>query len=318
MPSYIFGTLPSLVQRRVPVIRSLKRTVSSFTIRSRGHNRTSSNDTSISTMPPPSYRTCTQHSMDETDDEGSGVFHSFPTSRPSSSGSTTPVEKDDGDCAVRQKFAKQGYHLLIQASQELDSSAANVGYSRKLYVDGLEYLLRGLPADLTIEEQLSLRAALPPLLHPGVEDEQTVVVATGEQSVIDPERASALPSTLQCLVSWITFRIFLMVSFFLSYTQLLLQTAYRYDREWKISDRLLAQGLIAADHVGKQTMSLASNVCAMNDGKVGEAVKDVGKWWIQGVSGGLYEGIGEGMEAVGLRSSTSRMKMIKVEKKNNL
>jgi len=318
MPSFLVGILPSLVQRPVPVVRSLKRNASSFTIRGRGHNRTSSSDTVINATPPPSYRTSVRNSMDDTDDEESGVFQSFPSSRPSSSGSMTPVEEDDGDCAVRQKFAKQGYHLLIQASREPDSGFANVGYSRKLYVDGLEYLLRGLPVDLTIEEQLSLRAALPPLLNPAVEEEQAVVVATGAQSRKNRERAPAVPSTLQCLVSWITFRVFLMVSLLLSYTQFLLQRAYRYDRKWKISDRLLAQGLIAADNVGKQTVALANNVCAMNDGKVGETMKDVGKWWIQGVSEGLYEGIGEGMEAVGLRSSMSGKEMISFGKRVNL
>jgi len=48
---------------------------------------------------------------------------------------------------------------------------------------------------------------------------------------------------------------------------------------------------------------MAAQVCSMNDGKVGEQLKDVSIYLVQGLSGGVYDGIGEGMQVLGLRTS---------------
>lgn len=56
-----------------------------------------------------------------------------------------------------------------------------------------------------------------------------------------------------------------------------------------------------ADNLGQKTLAATQAVCSWNDGKVGEVLEEIGTWWIQGISGGLYEGVGEGMEVLGLR-----------------
>jgi len=47
-------------------------------------------------------------------------------------------------------------------SQKSESSTASPSFARQLYIHALTYFLRGLPTDLTTEEGLSVRSALPP------------------------------------------------------------------------------------------------------------------------------------------------------------
>ena len=111
-----------------------------------------------------------------------------------------------------------------------------------------------------------------------------------------------------------TFYALLLLYSILPYVQLLLQHAYQYDRKHKISRRLFAKSALTVDLLGRQTLLLAATLCAMNDGKIGEAVKDVGTWWVQGVSGGVYDGVGEGMHVLGLRPTTGAQPVVRPSK----
>src|ERR1700689_485701 len=54
-----------------------------------------------------------------------------------------------------------GFNLLSLAVEESSTITEDPSFARQLYIHGLTYLLRGLPADLTTEEQLSVRSSLP-------------------------------------------------------------------------------------------------------------------------------------------------------------
>ena len=64
--------------------------------------------------------------------------------------------------------------------------------------------------------------------------------------------------------------------------------------------------MLIADAMGKRTLTLAAGVCAMNDGKVGDCMREAGVYLVQGVSGGVYDGLGDGMRALGLRGGDAR------------
>lgn len=64
---------------------------------------------------------------------------------------------------------------------------------------------------------------------------------------------------------------------------------------------MIAQGLLTADVVSKHTIVIASQVCAVNNGKIGESLRDIGLYMIQGFGGGIYDGLGEGMQVIGWR-----------------
>ena len=64
---------------------------------------------------------------------------------------------------------------------------------------------------------------------------------------------------------------------------------------------MLSQGIETIDVLGKQSLSLTSAICEMGDGKVGQVITRSAAWVVEGVTGGIHEGVGEGMVIVGAR-----------------
>lgn len=50
---------------------------------------------------------------------------------------------------------------------------------------------------------------------------------------------------------------------------------------------------------------MAEMVLGMGDGKVGQAIGDIMTWVVEGVTGGIHEGVGEGMAIMGGRRPVS-------------
>ncbi|KAK1818488.1 hypothetical protein LTR12_007047 [Friedmanniomyces endolithicus] len=308
--SLLYTVLPTLIQRRIPRIPSLRRTGSKYTkAATPSHLRDDSDSSSEGSFtPPPSYHTSARtplSDLEDTDVDPEEPFHSFPPSRPSTSGSSTPQHLNQSDSGVQWKYAKQGFSLLALAAQEESLLEQDAGFSRKLYLDSLGYLSRGLPVDLSAAELAGLRMALPgSLMRPTSGAE----VATRSAEGHGMRRAEGREvSMLHEVVANITLQIFLLLSFVLPYLQLLLRQAYQYDRRCRISDKVVAQSYRLVDHLGRHAMLLAAHVGAMNDGQIGVVVRDVGFWWLQGVSWGLYDGVGEGMQTL-RRDTEKRMR----------
>jgi len=302
--SLLYTAMPEILRKRMPAFRSLRKTASSYS-RPAIHQRSASNTSETSHSLPPPYPGSNRTSISASDDDVLDFYSPAP-SRPQSSGSAETNTRAAAQDGVDWKYAGQGQALLELSTREAHSAVPDAAFSRKLYIDSVQYLLSGLPSDLSIEEDLGLRAAIPThLKESGDSAETSVVVQTAlEGDAVHLDRSSTRHSTLHQAVASITVHVFLAVAFILPYIQLLLQQAYRYDREYKISDRVLAQGALTADMIAKQLLLLANNVYEMHDGKVGMAVRDVGLWWVHGVSGGVYEGVGEGMQALGIRPAT--------------
>jgi hypothetical protein len=298
--------VPALIQRRlgVPAIPSLRRTASAaYTgATSRRHASPWSDMSDANRTPPPSYHTSARTSMAEFDEAALMPLPDTPTSarrsRPESSGSTTPTleAKQEAANGVKWKYASQGYALLGRCTDEVTSFSENTDFSRKLYVDGVGYLVRGLPDNLTQEEQLGLRAAIPQALLPEPQLQLPGQPAEADGEEQQRPQAPPQPSILHRSVAMVTFYALLAFAFVMPYVQMFMQQAYRYERKHRISDRVLAQGLVTADAMGKQTVNLARGVSAVNDSQVGDAMRNIGIYWVQGLSGGVAEGLGEGME----------------------
>jgi hypothetical protein len=302
--SSLYTSLPQVLQRRVPKIPSLRRTASRYGKSTSLHRRDPSDVSCASTLsitPPPSYRTSRRTSVYQTDEEDAEAYSSLASS-PSSAGSKTLALEVEVESGVRWKYAKQGMSLLGHAAAEGSVRSQDGAFTRKLYLDGVEYILRGLPNNLSLEETASLRCAVPTAIVPASIDDKALVHpshhAASSSATAPPQNFSLLRRATANLI----FYLFLLASFILPYIQFLLQQAYRYDRQHKVSDRLIAQGVATANEVGRQTVTLANSVCALSDGQVGIAAKEMGMWWMQGVSSGVYDGVGEGMQVLGLRA----------------
>ena len=55
------------------------------------------------------------------------------------------------------------------------------------------------------------------------------------------------------------------------------------------------------DVIGKQGLTLTGAIYRMGDGKVGQMITQTAAWVVEGVTGGIHEGVGEGMVIMGAR-----------------
>jgi hypothetical protein len=164
----------------------------------------------------------------------------------------------------------------------------------------LTYLLRALPADLTMEEQLSLQSSLPIGVAESMRtDPGTEFSNSGQASI----KMSSQPSLLHRSLATAIIQLFIFFQLVLPYIKNFLRTAYRYDREHKISEKMLTQSINTTDEIGKRCLAVTSAIYRMGDGKVGQAITETAAWAIEGVTGGIHEGVGEGMAIIGARRS---------------
>ena len=55
------------------------------------------------------------------------------------------------------------------------------------------------------------------------------------------------------------------------------------------------------DTLGKRSLSITGAIYRMGDGKVGQIITDAASWFVEGITGGIHEGVGEGMVIIGAR-----------------
>jgi hypothetical protein len=190
-----------------------------------------------------------------------------------------------------------GLNLLSLAVKESsaisqDHRLGNASFARQLYIHSLTYLLRALPTDLRTEEQLSVRSALPA----GVVEPLRLEVKPDHDS-----SAANQPSLLHRTLASTIVQLFIFFQFILPYLKYLLHSAYQYDREHKILEKVLSQGIETVDIIGKQGLTLTGAIYGMGDGKMGQMITRTAAWVVEGVTGGIHEGVGEGMVIMGAR-----------------
>ena len=278
----------------------------------------STDDTVLGT-PPPQYTSRLSLSEPVSDNEefGDATDGLFPPRMGASI--FAPAETQSG---IRWKFANQGrrngqsdrgicltasglslINLADQESSALSTSPANGSPSliRQLYIHGMTYLLRGLPGDLSAEEKMTVSSAIPD----DVAALRAVTLSTdltrqdGYPSGSGKERYRN-PSILHRMLAAAIVQMFLIVHILLPYIKVFMAAAYRYERQHRISERLLSSSITTIDGVMRKSMEISNSVCRMNDGKVGQALNEMMAWWIRGVTGGIHQGVGEGLVIIGL------------------
>lgn len=173
---------------------------------------------------------------------------------------------------------------------------------RQLYVHGITYLLRGLPGNLSPEEKMSVSSAIP--------DDVVAVRAVALPSTDLARRDRILPgpikeayqdpSILHRILAAVIVQMFLLVHILLPYVKVFMAAAYRYERQHRISERVLSSSVSTMDGVMRRGMEISNSVYRMNEGKVGQALNELMVWWIRGVTGGIHQGVGEGLVIIGL------------------
>ncbi len=182
-------------------------------------------------------------------------------------------------------------------SQTPNSKTASPSFARQLYIHALTYLIRGLPADLTTEEGLSVRSGLPP----GVVSPLRVEITGDERRLFNNSTPQGTkdtqPSLLHRTLATSIIQIFIFVQFLLPYIKVVLRGAYNYERTHRISEKVLASSLDTVDSLGRIGMRGGE---ALWGSGLTLAFGQVLAWVVDGVSGGIQEGFGEGMARVGV------------------
>jgi len=311
--SLLYTTLPQALQSRVPRLRSLRSVASVYTSRkSQPHNRissTSSASSSYSESPPPSYHARISISDDENEDDnddnsdvGSPTsFNTAPSSRPSTSGSATPAphlqtffpaqhqDHSSSDIGIGNKSGYHGLALLnVALRSEQTSSTPNDPVDRRFYIDGVSYILRGLPKDLTPEETLVLRTATPQTLLPPPEHEQQ----TSATRPTNPHHPNQPPTLLHTATSTLVFYTISVFTLLLPYLQSLFTTLIALDAHHQFSARFYAQTKALSNQLFSLFLELALRVWEANDGALRISCRDFGIWVLRDLCGGLEEGVG--------------------------
>lgn len=317
LSSSLLGLLRSSVNNRFPRLASLSRSAVNIHKRAISGSRT----------PPPAY-SIIRHSSDlqevnsDSDSITSGQDDLSEGGRSISSSidQLTPTETNTG---IIWSYANQGTETnasrnnhqadtLIgikllkiateqSATERLDDSASVIG--RSLYIHALTYLLRGLPTDLSLEEQLSIRAALPAGINTPLNIEVNEQQLASNPTPDTTSQCTSSPSILHRFLATGIVYLFFFVHFMLPYIKLWIKSAYQYDREHHITERLVSSGISTADGVAKTSIEMYGAVSKMGDGKVGQAVDSAAAWCLAGVAGGIHEGVGEGLVIIGARRS---------------
>ena len=173
-----------------------------------------------------------------------------------------------------------GLNLLQIAFNESQGAVhQDQGFSRQLYIDALSYLLRGLPPDLSQQEVYSLRRALPAQIDK----------ASIENT---PLRDKASPSLLHRGLASSVILLCLLVRLLSPYIKYIVATAYRYERTHHITEKIFTSSISTADSLGKKGIELASSALGH------EVVMEGLAYCVDGIRGGLVEGLGEGLKLI--------------------
>ena len=184
----------------------------------------------------------------------------------------------------------KGLNLLDTAVAELQySNKDNHAFARQLYIHALVYLLQGLPTDLNEVEAFDLQRSLPPIMQSG-------------SARIDTRKGigRSSKSLLHRLLASGIVQLFILFSFVLPYVKITMTSAYNYERSHHLSERVLGAGMNILDLLGKRVISITGMILYSGNGKVSGILVGSFAWWINSISGGIHDGIGEGMARMGV------------------
>lgn len=221
------------------------------------------------------------------------------------SASEAPSVKDNG---IGLKYANQGAQaLLIPTKTQLTKSAGlglletavaeasvpeprNQTFSRQLYIHALAYLIQALPSDLSSAETVCLDDALSHGLRRHL-----------QHNPPPSQTHQQTPSILHRLTASTIIQFFLVCQLLLPYIQYFLHKAYRYERTHRVSEKIFATSIKTGDRIGRLWWDIIHAISRLPDKKLAAMLASILLWWVEGISGGIHEGIGEGMSIIGVR-----------------
>ncbi|KXG49365.1 uncharacterized protein PGRI_032350 [Penicillium griseofulvum] len=204
--------------------------------------------------------------------------------------------KYDTESGLRWNRVVPAFNLLRNAGYEAQQPQPDGRLTRSLYVNALVYLLDALPSDLTDEETSMLQRHIPEPVKAGLTTYPQPSGYMDSANKMSPQPRSYLHKILASVIV----QLFILLRLLLPYAKVFILQLYEYEHTHRITERIVTTTLEAANGLAKGSINLGTAVCKFNEGRVGAAISNFAAWWMEGVAGGIYEGVGEGMVHLGL------------------
>ncbi|KAH8698759.1 hypothetical protein BGW36DRAFT_340013 [Talaromyces proteolyticus] len=240
-------------------------------------------------FPNPSSRPAT---ADSKESSPSVSTHGSGTSTPEVDRSTA-VSVYEGDSGLKWNRVVPAFNLLRNAGFEAQQPNSDTRLIRRLYINGLGYLLEALPSDLSSEEARAIQDRLPEAIKP--ESDETYNRLTMQEKAA----RQSPPSYLHRIIAALIVYGFVLIHFIIPYAKTLLQSVYRYEKNHRIATRFLTTALETADGIGKSANNASSTLITLSEGRLVAAVVNLIAWFLEAVAGGVYDGVGEGLIVLG-------------------
>lgn len=307
--SRLYGMLPIGVQIHLPLISSLRRSFSACAVCTQQYQSESGNHCQSRSM---GLGYVEEESKIESVEEESKIESLSSELAPealrprSRSIDAAWKHANQGDICVFEcsKTAhltdSAGLILLGNAMSEAQTSdPRNQAFSRRTYINSLTYLLQALPPDLNEVEILYLQQSFPKAI-------QTNPYTA--QNPIQPTRSRPPRSALHRILAAFILQAFLLFHILLPYIKSFLRSVHRYDREHQVSERVAATIIDTGDRFRKRGVDVACLLLSVKVGTLGFVLS----WLVEGISGGIYEGVGEGMSII--RTREQELEILKMRK----
>ncbi|KAI0388771.1 hypothetical protein F5Y17DRAFT_180417 [Xylariaceae sp. FL0594] len=187
---------------------------------------------------------------------------------------------------IKWRYAVQGtkLHRAVYNDSESDPD-----FARRSYIDGLAYMLLGLPDDLTPKEISVLRDALPSSCCAN----NNPINLNNPNPIQDgggDEEEDRTP-TLQRSVAYLVAALIVLLHWTVWLATAAVRLGARYEREHNVSQHLFAKGCQAASVV-------ARHGAVISNGRFGRAVADLAASALESIMCGIQDGLGDGMAMV--------------------
>lgn len=179
--------------------------------------------------------------------------------------------------------------ILIRAAADAGVNAQNSALERKSFIEGVAYLLRGLPLSLSAYETEQIRAAL------YINKTSNDITPVGSCTLPQVYRPRSL---FRRIIQIIVTRLFVFVHFILPYFIILFHFAARLERRYKITEALLRHGVNVTNAIVKRCVYFASLVLNETNNTACQGIFGLFVWAVVEVARGITDGVIEGLTVV--------------------
>ncbi|KAK5447766.1 hypothetical protein LTS15_009265 [Exophiala xenobiotica] len=275
--STFYTMIPSAVRSRIPVLDSLRRSAKAVVLQTSSPER---NARPLSCL----------NARNEKE------FYGFAVTAPSSGASTPMIrpETPDGQLSTQDlslrtlpqpetstgvdwDVAATGIRLWVTAKTQAEQGGDRIAL-RSMHIDALRYMHMALPETLTPFEIESLRSSMSPQL-------------LSQPSETAPAARHQHPSLLRQgvarVVCWLIAGVLLLLPIIMAFLNRIMQ----YERQHQVTEKFLANGLDLTSALGERSVELQRALTRFKDGRLGGACVDAGSWLVEGILGGVNDGV---------------------------